>query len=523
MSNKKRKIKRKVQIAAKPRQAISSQQNMRLQQAVQAQSAGNLAFAESVYRSLIAENVKVPHLFNNLAMICDQSARRDEAQGLWKKALAIEPRFPEARMHLATAYEQSGKTEQAVSCYQRVLSDHPQMFVARYLLANLLKAQGKLEEAIAHYKKVMEQQPGYTQAHFTYSGVHKYADASDPHMASMLELYQKNDLGADNRIHLAFALAKAFEDIKDYPQAFQFLKTGNDLRYKKYQYTIDSDEALFNNIIETFSREALTDLKVNAETSNKPIFIVGMPRSGTTLVEKILASHTGVFGGGELDYMYSLGVGQFLGESNHFQFRPLESHPKDTYESVGKAYLEKINLLNEQADRITDKLPFNFMMIGLIKIALPNAKIIHCVRDARDTCLSIFKQNFATENYRFAYNMKTVGQFHNLYRKLMKHWHQVMPGGIYDIEYESLTQNPEREIRKLLSACDLEWQENCLQFDKSEGLVKTASFYQVRQPMYTSSVMLWEQYRAFLGPLLNELKVTQHPNIGKTTETEPAQ
>ena len=149
------------------------------------------------------------------------------------------------------------------------------------------------------------------------------------------------------------------------------------------------------------------------------------------------------------------------------------------------------------------------MMIGLIKITLPNAKIIHCVRDARDTSLSIYKQNFSTDNYRFAYDLKTLGQFHNLYRKLMKHWHRVMPGEIYDIEYESLTQNPESEIRKLLSACDLEWQQNCLDFDRSEGLVKTASFYQVRQPMYTSSVSLWEQYQEYLGPLLNELDAGQ--------------
>ena len=140
----------------------------------------------------------------------------------------------------------------------------------------------------------------------------------------------------------------------------------------------------------------------------------------------------------------------------------------------------------------------------------PDAKIIHCVRDARDTCLSIYKQNFATENYRFAYDLKTVGQFHNLYRKMMKHWRQVMPGAIYDIEYELLTRNPEREIRNLLSACDLEWQQACLNFDQSEGMVKTASFYQVRQPMYTSSVKLWEQYKDFLGPLLNELNTLEN-------------
>jgi hypothetical protein len=507
MSNKKRKVKRKIQKTAKPGHAISSQQNMRLQQAAQAQSAGDLAFAESAYRALITENVNAPHLFNNLAMICAQSGRRDEARGLWKKALVIEPRYPEARMHLATAYEQSGKTERALTCYQQLISDYPQMYMARYLLANLLKAQGKLAEAIAHYEQIMEQQPAYTQAHFTYSGGHKYRDSSDPHIRSMLGLYQAKNLDPNSRTHLAFALAKAFEDIKDYPQAFHYLKTGNDLRYATFNYSIEGDKELFENIIKTFSREALAQVQVNAETSGRPIFIVGMPRSGTTLVEKILASHTDVFGAGELDYFYSLGVNHFLGESNHFQFRPLDSYSSGTFETVGKAYLERINLLNDQARRITDKLPFNFMMIGLIGIALPNAKIIHCVRDARDTSLSIYKQNFATENYRFAYDLKTVGQFHNLYRKVMKHWHRVMPGAIYNIEYEELTKNPEPEIRNLLSACDLEWQESCLDFDKSEGLVKTASFYQVRQPMYTSSVNLWEQYREFLEPLLNELNV----------------
>jgi hypothetical protein len=137
---------------------------------------------------------------------------------------------------------------------------------------------------------------------------------------------------------------------------------------------------------------------------------------------------------------------------------------------------------------------------------LPNAKIIHCNRDARDVCLSVFKQNFTTQNYRFAYDLKTVGQFHNLYRMLMKHWHEVLPGEIYDIEYEALTQNPEHEIRNLLAACDLEWQDSCLDFDKTPGLVTTASFYQVRQPMYTSSVSLWQKYEAFLQPLLDELE-----------------
>ena len=163
----------------------------------------------------------------------------------------------------------------------------------------------------------------------------------------------------------------------------------------------------------------------------------------------------------------------------------------------------------DKASRVTDKMPFNMMMIGLIRIALPNAKIILCVRDAKDTCLSILKQNFTTGNYRFAYDLKTVAQFHNLYERLMKHWHETMPGVIYDVSYESLTHNPEHEIRDLLSACDLDFPESCVNFQKTEAVVKTASAYQGRQPMYTKSVGLWENYEQFLGPMLDELQGSQ--------------
>ncbi|MGD2129856.1 MAG: sulfotransferase [Lysobacterales bacterium] len=506
MNSRKGKARRKPRRTPRGRQPLSSQQNYRLQQATQAHEAGQLAFAEQAYRGLIAERVKQPQLFNNLAMICLQSGRLAEAHRLLKQALSIDPGFAAARMHLATVYEQSGKTKRALAIFERLVSEHPEMFIARYLMANLLKAQGKIEEATAHYLKIMEQQPNYTQAHFTYSGVHKYRDPGDPHIASMLELYEQDSLDADGKIHLAFALAKAFEDLEDYPRSFEYLEAGNDLRAAKYNYAIDSDRTLFENIAETFSPEALADLRVTGQASDRPIFIVGMPRSGTTLVEKILASHSEVFGGGELDFFYRLGASRFLSEASHFLFRPLNSYSREAYESIGKEYLEKINRLNDRAVRITDKMPFNFMMIGLIRLALPNARIIHCVRDPRDTCLSIYRQNFTTENYRFAYNLRSVAQFHKLYQKLMEHWHRVFPGEIYDIEYESLTRDAEAEIRRLLSACNLEWQDACLHFDKSEAMVRTASFYQVRQPMYTSSVQLWKRYESQLGPLFDELQ-----------------
>ncbi|MGB7451424.1 MAG: sulfotransferase, partial [Lysobacterales bacterium] len=441
MSKKKRKVKKQLQKVVKPKRVLTSQQNARLQQAVHAQSVGNLAFAESEYRSLIAEKIRTPQIYCNLAAVCAQTSRRNEAESLWKQALAISPRFLEAQMNLADSLQQAGKLEQAIDFYRRIVSDHSQVFVAKYLLANLLKSKGKFSEASDLYQQVMAQQPGYTQAHFSYSGIHRYHEKTDPHIGAMLELYKKDDLTSENRVHLAFALAKAFENIEDYPEAFRFLESGNDLRYKEFNYQIESDKELIQSIIRSFSVEAMSGVQITPESSNKPIFIVGMPRSGTTLVEKIISSHSDVYGAGELDYIFALGTRLFLKESLQFRFGPLETYPKRNFELFGKSYLEKIELLDSQCSRMTDKMPFNMMMIGLIKIALPNAKIIHCVRDAKDTCLSIYKQNFTTGNFRFAYDLKTVGQFHNQYQLLMNHWHEVMPGDIYDLNYEALTQN----------------------------------------------------------------------------------
>jgi tetratricopeptide (TPR) repeat protein len=505
-SKSKRKSKKHQQNVVKSKRVPTHQQSVRLRQAIHAQSTGNFAFAEAEYRSLIAEKIKTPQVLCSLAAICAQSARWDEAKGLWKQALAISPRFLEAQMNLAHGLQRAGEIEQAESLYRRIISDHGQVVAAKYLLANLLKSKGEFSEASDLYQQIMVQQPSYTQAHFSYSGIHKYLDKTDPHIGLMLELNQKSGLTNENRIHLAFALARAFENIGDYPQAFQYMKSGNDLRYAEANYQIDSDRELMQSIIRTFSHEAMSRIQINPQTSNKPIFILGMPRSGTSLVEKIISSHSGVYGAGELEYIFQLGTRLFLKESNNFQFMPLDTYPGRSFELFGKRYLEKIDKLNHKCSRVSDKMPFNMMMIGLIKIALPNAKIINSVRDAKDNCLSIYKQNFTTGNYRFAYDLRTVAQFHKQYQLLMEHWHEVLPNQIYDVHYEALTQNPETEIRKLLAACDLEWQEACLNFDKSDGIVKTASAYQARQPIYTSSVKLWEKYAEFIQPMLDELK-----------------
>jgi tetratricopeptide (TPR) repeat protein len=493
---------------ARPKRSIMPQQNARLQQALRAQAAGNLGFAEAEYRALAAERVRTPELYTNLGRICAGKRHMGEAREWWEKALAMDPGFVDAGIDLAESYQQVGKAEMAERIYQRLLAANPANVVVRYTLANLLKARGRHDEAAGMYRKIMQWQPDYTQAHFTFSQIHKYRDPSDPHIAEMLELYGKKSLPDGKRIHLAFALAKAFENLGQYDTAFGYLETGNRLRARQFNYDIEADRTLMRSIMQAFTAEAMANVEIDEQQSDCPIFIVGMPRSGTSLVEKIIASHSAVHGAGELDYIFALGASLFLRHSPDYCFMPLDRYPPSAFESFGKTYLEQIALLAKQARHVSDKMPFNMMMIGLIRMTLPNARIVHCVRDARDTCLSIYKQNFTTANYRFAYDLKATAQFHNQYRELMAHWHDVMPGIIHEVVYEDLTANPEQEIPKLLTACGLEFEEACLDFSRSEGLVRTASSWQVRQPMYTGSVRLWEKYGAHLQPMLDELDGT---------------
>jgi tetratricopeptide (TPR) repeat protein len=412
---------------------------------------------------------------------------------------------------MAQLSAQGGRHAEAAALWKRALKLDPGFFQARYLLGNLLKSRGELEQAAACYRRVIAQQPGYTQAHFTFAGIHRYENLDDPHIVAMQRLYRDSSLPDENRIQLAFALAKALEDCAEYAGAFDFLEAGNRLRHKAFNYEISSDRELFKNIIETFSADAVAAVSCSAEQSNRPVFIVGMPRSGTSLVEKILATHRYVHGAGEIDDFYSLAARSFLDPRDHYQYRPLPACPSRAFERLGQEYLDRINALNSRAARVTDKLPFNLLMVGLIRLALPNATIIHCRRDARDTCLSLYKQNFTTANYRFAYDLKTIGQFYRLYHGLMAHWGTVFPGIIHDVSYEELTRNPETEIRKLLDACGLAWEEECLAFDRSPATVTTASAVQVRRPLYTSSIGLWKRYGDRLAPLLEELEKTGPP------------
>ena len=303
---------------------------------------------------------------------------------------------------------------------------------------------------------------------------------------------------------LNFALGKAFDDLGEGEEAFKCYIEGNRLYRKTLSFNIADEKKLFLRFKKMFDRDFFKKREGFGCSDSTPIFILGMPRSGSTLIEQILSSHPDIFGAGELSFTRR--IVQTKMSSNLDSMIPYTASRLkiDDVAKMGNEYVTRIRKLAPKAKFITDKMPANFLFIGMIKLMLPNAKIIHSVRSPEDTCLSIFKQNFiGTHDY--AYDMTELGQYYRLYSDIMNHWHTQFPGVIYDIKYEHLIANQEDETRKLLKFCNVEWDDNCLNFHKTARDVHTASNVQVRQSIYSSSVAGWRRYEKQLQPLTNAL------------------
>jgi hypothetical protein len=324
----------------------------------------------------------------------------------------------------------------------------------------------------------------------------------DSVVQTMEALYKDKVSTSDaDQIDLGFALGKIYEDLGDYNKSFKFISEANQLKRKSYEYSIQDDRVYFQRIKKVFSPDFLASHAGSGNKDRTPIFIVGMPRSGTTLVEQILASHPMVFGAGELTVLVELAENVCRKGGTRTKYPEcLSGFDADAFAEMGTDYLERVREFSQDATYITDKLPHNFLYVGLIKLILPNAKIIHCSRNPMDNCLSIFKTEFAVE-HKYAYDMVELGGYYNLNSDLMAYWNKVLPGFMYRLVYEDLVSDQQRQTRELLQFCSLPWDEACLNFDKTERRVRTASLVQVRQPIYKDSVELWKRYEMQLEPL----------------------
>jgi tetratricopeptide (TPR) repeat protein len=439
--------------------------------------------------------------YNNRGNALNALGRHQEALGNYDKAIQLKPDYAEAYINRGNTLNDLGRHQKALNDYDKAIQIKPDYAEAYKDRGTILYSLGRHREASDDYEKAIQLKPDYAEAYRAVSELKKFK-ADDAQIGIMETLLEKNETNVSGQMHLCFALSKAYEDIFDYDKSFQYLKKGNELRKKELNYNIDIHRSIINQI-KVFFNEKIETITQESDPVT-PVFIVGMPRSGTTLVEQILASHTQVYGAGELTTIAKLGTNILSRYSNFSIVSDNTLSIQGELKQLHDEYLESLTALNVPESIITDKMPLNFLWIGFILTAFPKAKIIHLNRDSRATCWSIFKHFFSKGN-GFAYDMVTLTDFYKLYLDLMAFWRKRFPNKIYDLCYEDLTENQEEETRRLLSYCDLSFENHCLYFHNTQRVVKTASAIQVRKEMYTGSSEAWRNYQKHIQPMIQLL------------------
>ncbi len=432
---------------------------------------------------------------NNLGITYSQLGMLKEAIESFTSAITIEAGFVVAHNNLGNALREFGRVREAVDCFENALRLAPEFVEAHNNLGNSLSVLGRRDEAVASFHKALELNPDFAGAHRNLSLAKTYVPG-DAQIDHMLGLIERDGLSDDDRMQLSFALGKAYEDLGEWDKAFAYFSEANRIAKQAGGYALADDENAFAQLKGWFP-EGASAVGGAAEQATTPVFIVGMPRSGTALVEQILASHSDVYGAGELS---------LLERAVRSGARKEVQDPLSQLASIRETYQAGLADIGISEPYVTDKMPLNFRWIGFICTAMPGARIVHVERDPRATCWSIFKHHFPSHGHGFANDLQDLAGFYKLYRGLMAFWCERFPGRIYDLNYEALTENQEDETRKLLEYVGLEWEDACLEFHKTERAVQTSSSSQVRQAMYRGSSDAWRNYEDHLGPLAESLK-----------------
>jgi len=407
---------------------------------------------------------------------------------------------------LAVAYQEQGEIEKAKTYYNKTLDIDNKSIDAQAGLAGILALQGEYEKAGEKLEYILKTQPDNYSAKIAYITYAFEFGATEKAIETGIECLNNDNVTDRLRSKLLFALAKLYEQQGNLDIAFEHYHQGNTL--KNITFDEPGYVSMFDSLITTYTADIFAKHHHEFDSSENPIFIIGMPRSGTSLAEQILASHTDVYGAGELPIVNRM-VDQLpivLNTSIPYPecLKDLDNH---TLGQLASEYLEESQQKSNNEEFITDKMPSNFMHLGFISLMFPNARIIHCTRDPLDTCLSCYFQNFTGE-HPYAYSLSSLGKFYRMYEKLMGHWSKVIPNQIFDLSYENIVENPEQEIRRLVDFCGLEWSDKCLDFHQTKRTVATASHSQVRQNIYSSSVGKWRSYEKHLDELFSALELT---------------
>ena len=470
---------------------------------------GKLDEAVAVYRRGIALAPNVANGHNNLGTALERQGKLDEAEAALRRALEFEPQHPSALYNLGNILKNKADYEGAIALYRKSLAGRPEFADAWNNMGAVLAERGDLDEARSVYQKAIEVEPTRAAYHRNLANAKRF-EPDDPQLAVMEALSRNlTTVPERERIDLQFALGKAYADLKQHERSFRCLLAGNAL--KRAQIAYNEVEALqyMQRIRTVFDPELLRAKAGHGDPAPTPVFIVGMPRSGTTLIEQIIASHPKALGAGELIDLDNI-VRSIAGRNGAALRFPevVATMSGGELRQVGARYVAATRAHGPSAERIADKMPWNFHLAGLIHLALPNARIIHARRDPVDTCLSCFSILFDDGGNPYTYDLGELGRFYRGYDSLMAHWRSVLPRGVMiEVQYEEVVADLETQARQIIAHCDLEWDDACLAFHKTRRPVRTSSVAQVRQPIYQSSVGRWRAYREQLRPLLEELGI----------------
>jgi len=434
-------------------------------------------------------------LKNNLAMSYKNLLQYNEAEELYSQIIMDYPEYFNSYVNLGNLKRDANKFDEAIKLYEKASSIKPNEPIILYLLSLANQGLGNFKLAIEYGIKALELNPKLTQIDHLIAQSSKYENKND-HYKSMLDKLKNLDLNNDEKINIYFAISKAEEDLNEFNSSFEYLKKGNDLKKKIIHYNVKEDKELFDKIIKVFKNVNFNN--INPSKNDKIIFILGLPRSGTSLVEQMITSHSQVYGGGELPILPNIIKNNVIINGKIDVSKALDTIESPfQLERMSKKYLKYLDYFNYKEKFVTDKAPLNFRWIGFIKLIFPGAKIIHCQREPKNNCLSLYK-NFFEGGLDFTYSEQDIVDYHRSYTKLMAFWNSKKNNNILNIKYEDLINNNENKIREIVNYCDLNWEKSCLSFHKNKAPIKTMSTAQARRPIYKSSLNIFEKYKKYL-------------------------
>ena len=520
---------------------LTSSEEPDLIRAVNLFKAGKIPQAERLCRRFLYENPTNVTAINLLADIAIKLGVLDDAENLLERCLELAPDFHMARLNYthvlskreklqqalaqvdhmleveprkkftllitrAAIFVKMGDFERALSCYEYLLSNYPPREKITLSYAHALKTVGQQKKAIAAYRQTIELKPSFGDAYWSLANLKTFR-FKDADIEAMRVEIDKSTCTLEDHFHLCFALGKALGDREQYEESFLYYQRGNNIKKKHERYDAEKNESATRTIKMVCSSDLFSAAKGQGCKAPDPIFIVGLPRSGSTLLEQILASHSQVDGTKEL--IEILSIVRRLGAKK--KKTDLSRYPElladlnaSQLDELGQEYIDRTRIQRGEAPFFIDKMPNNFLHVGFISLVLPNAKIIDARRHPMATCFSGYTQLFAS-GQRFTYGLSNIGRYYRDYVEVMDHWDEVLPGKVLRVQYEDVVSDTEAQVRRMLDYCELPFEENCLQFHQTERAVRTASSEQVRQPIYSAGLEHWRNYEPHLDKLKDSL------------------